>query len=314
MSARKSQPSAIMDRNAIRLLLAAIPALLVLAVQATGVAQTAPSDPHRARPPLSVRLYVMDCGTLHIADMGRFQLKKDEVATTDLSVACFLVVHPKGTLIWDTGAVPDDSWKPTGSLVTQHIVLPDAQQRDLTMVKPLKTQLAELGVSPSAITYLALSHYHYDHTANANEFSGATWLVRQAERDAMFADKPPGTTQPSTYAALRNSKTLLLKNDPYDVFGDGTAVIILAPGHTPGHQALYLKLAKTGGVLLSGDLYHYPEERSLDRVPTFEFNPEQTRTTRVAVDAFLKKTRAQLWIQHDFNGNAKLKKSPNFYE
>jgi glyoxylase-like metal-dependent hydrolase (beta-lactamase superfamily II) len=223
-------------------------------------------------------------------------------------------VHPKGTLIWDTGAVPDDSWKPTGSLVTQHIVLPDAQQRDLTMVKPLKTQLAELGFSPSAITYLALSHYHYDHTANANEFSGATWLVRQAERDAMFADKPPGTTQPSTYAALRNSKTLLLKNDPYDVFGDGTAVIILAPGHTPGHQALYLKLAKTGGVLLSGDLYHYPEERSLDRVPTFEFNPEQTRTTRVAVDAFLKKTRAQLWIQHDFNGNAKLKKSPNFYE
>ena len=256
----------------------------------------------------------MDCGTLHIADMGRFQLKKDEVATTDLSVACFLVVHPKGTLIWDTGAVPDDSWKPTGSPVAQHIVLPDAQQRDVTMVKSLKAQLAELGFSPYAITYLALSHYHYDHTANANEFAGATWLVRQAERDAMFAEKPPGTTQPSTYAALRNSKTLLLKNDPYDVFGDGTVVIISAPGHTPGHQALYLKLAKTGGVVLSGDLYHYPEERSLDRVPTFEFNPEQTRATRVAIDAFLKKTHAQLWIQHDFNGNAKLKKSPKFYE
>jgi glyoxylase-like metal-dependent hydrolase (beta-lactamase superfamily II) len=283
--------------------------VLVFAAQLSASGQTAPS-----RPALPVRLYVIDCGTLHIADMGRFQLKKDEVATTDLSVACFLVVHPKGTLIWDTGAVPDASWKPTGSSVTQHIVLPDAQQRDVTMVKSLRAQLAELGYSPSAITYLALSHYHYDHTANANEFAGATWLVRQAERDAMFADKPPGTTQPSTYAALRNSKTLLLKSDQYDVFGDGTVVIVSAPGHTPGHQALYLKLAKTGGVLLSGDLYHYPEERPLDRVPTFEFNPEQTRATRVAVDAFLKKTRAQLWIQHDFNGNAKLKKSPNFYE
>ena len=83
---------------------------------------------------------------------------------------------------------------------------------------------------------------------------------------------------------------------------------------TPGHQALYLKLAKTGGVVLSGDLYHYPEERSLDRVPTFEFNAEQTRATRVAIDAFLKKTASQLWIQHDFNGNAKLTKSPHFYE
>ena len=126
--------------------------------------------------------------------------------------------------------------------------------------------------------------------------------------------KPPGTTQPSTYSALRDSKTLILKSDEHDVFGDGTVVIKSAPGHTPGHQVLYLKLAKTGGVVLSGDLYHYPEEHVLDRVPTFEFNPEQTRATRVAIDAFLKKTGAQLRIRHDFNGNAKLKKSPSFYE
>jgi N-acyl homoserine lactone hydrolase len=98
------------------------------------------------------------------------------------------------------------------------------------------------------------------------------------------------------------------------VFGDSTVVIKSAPGHTPGHQILYLKLAKTGGFVLSGELYHYPEERALDRVPTFEFNQEQTRETRVAIDAFLKKTSAQLWIQHDFNANAKLRKSPGFYE
>ena len=75
-----------------------------------------------------------------------------------------------------------------------------------------------------------------------------------------------------------------------------------------------MKLAKTGGVVLSGDLYHYPAEMTLDRVPTFEFSQEQTRASRKAVDAFLKKTGAQLWIQHDFVGNAKLKKSPQFYE
>ena len=246
--------------------------------------------------------------------MGRFQLKKEEVAATDLSVACFLVVDPKGTLIWDTGAVPDAAWKPTGSPVTQHIVLPDSQQRDVTMVRSLRAQLAEIGYSPSDVTYLALSHYHYDHTANANEFAGATWLVRQVERDAMFAEKLPGTTRPSTYSALRDSKTLTLNSDEHDVFGDGAVVVKSAPGHTPGHQVLYLKLAKTGGVVLSGDLYHYPEERVLDRVPTFEFNSEQTRATRLVIDAFLKKTGAQLWIQHDLNGNAKLKKSPNFYE
>ena len=130
----------------------------------------------------------------------------------------------------------------------------------------------------------------------------------------MFADKAPGTTQPSTYSALRNSKTIILKPDEYDVFGDGSVIIKSAPGHTPGHQVLYLKLAKTGGVVLSGDLYHYPEERKLDRVPTFDFNEDQTRASRVMIEAFLKKTGAQLWIQHDITGNAKLKKSPNFYD
>ncbi len=300
--ARVKDAKQMVERTAIRLFLAAIAAALALAV------------PVSAQRPHSVRLYVLDCGTLHIADMGRFQLKKEEVATTDLSVACFLIEHPKGTLIWDAGAVPDAAWKPTGKPVTQHVVLPDSQQRDLTMVRSLTAQLAELHYSPSDITYLALSHYHYDHTANANAFAGATWLVRQGERDAMLAEKAPGTTLPSSYAALRGSKTTILKDNDHDVFGDGAVVIKSAPGHTPGHQMLYLKLAKTGGVLLSGDLYHYPEERVLDRVPTFEFNQDQTRATRAAIDAFLKKTRAQLWIQHDFRGNAKLRKSPQFYE
>jgi N-acyl homoserine lactone hydrolase len=303
-----------MKRNTIRLFLASTIAVLILLAQTTRGGQTAPSVPRSVRPPRSVRLYVFDCGTLHIADPERFRLKKEDLATTDMSVACFLVTHPKGTLIWDTGVVPDSAWIPTGNPTTQHIVLPDLQQRDATVVKPLKGQLAELGYSPSDVSYLVLSHYHYDHTANANEFAGATWLVRQVEREAMFAEKPPGTTQPSSYSALRNSKVVIIRTDEHDVFGDGTVVIKSAPGHTQGHQVLYLKLAKTGGVVLSGDLYHYPEERKLGRVPTFEFNQDQTRATRVAIDAFLNKTGAQLWIQHDIRGNAKLKKSPNFYE
>ena len=121
-------------------------------------------------------------------------------------------------------------------------------------------------------------------------------------------------TQPSGYAALRTSKTITIKTDEHDVFGDGTVVIKLAPGHTAGHQVLVREAGEDGGVVLSGDLYHYPEERTLRRVPTFEFNQEQTGATRAAIDAFLKKMGAQLWIQHDFAANAKLKKSPGYYD
>ena len=303
-----------MKRDSFRSLTAALAVALFFATGISGGRQTARPARHRAQPPRLSRLYVFDCGTIHVANTERFGLKKEEVATSDLSVPCFLVVHPKGTLLWDAGAVPDADWKPTGAPITHHVVLPDRWERDLTLVKPLNGQLLEIGYVPAEINYLALSHYHYDHTANASQFKGATWLVQQAERDAMFADPPPRVTQPSTYAGLRHAKTVIINNEDRDVFGDGTVVIKWAPGHTQGHQMLYLKLAKTGGVLLSGDLYHYPEERMLNRVPDFDFDQVQTRASRVATDEFLQKTGAQLWIQHDFLGNAKLKKSPAYYE
>jgi glyoxylase-like metal-dependent hydrolase (beta-lactamase superfamily II) len=130
----------------------------------------------------------------------------------------------------------------------------------------------------------------------------------------MFAEPPSPRTEPANFSALKNSKTTIITDRDYDVFGDGTVMIKSAPGHSPDHQVLFLKLAKTGPVLLSGDLYHYPEERKLSLIPTTEFNPSQTIASRAAIEAFLKQSGAQLWMQHDFIGTAKLKKSPAFYE
>jgi N-acyl homoserine lactone hydrolase len=181
-------------------------------------------------------------------------------------------------------------------------------------VAPLDAQLAAAGYAASDITYLSLSHYHWDHVANANAFAGATWLVRPVERAAMFPTPAPEPPQPSNFARLQNSKTMLITGSDHDVFGDGTVVIKSSPGHTPGHQVLYVKLATTGGVVLSGDLYHYAEERTLNRLPTTDFDQQQTQRSRDALDAFLKQSGAQLWIQHDLRAHAKLKKAPAFYD
>ena len=301
-------------RNAIRFFPMAAAVVLLFTAATNGGAQAAPPA-KKAQTPRSVRLYVFDCGVLHNSDMGRFNLKNEDVTTTDMSMACFLIAHPTGNLIWDTGAVPDDSWTPTGKMYRQHIELPDGETREADVIKSLRGQLAEIGYSPADINYLVLSHYHYDHTGNANEFAGATWLVPQVERDVMFGGgKASGTIRPATSTALEKSKTIIIKGAEYDVFGDGTVIVKSAPGHTQGHQVLYVKLAKTGGVVLSGDLYHYPAEMKLGRVPTFEFNQDQTRASRQMIDEFLKKTNSQLWIQHDIVGFSKLKKSPQFYE
>ncbi len=253
----------------------------------------------------SLRLYVFDGGTLDIPDTTPYGFKKEELANYKMSVASFLVVHPKGTLMWDTGAVPDSSFPPGGGPGTL---------RYAKSTKTLTAQLAEIGYKPSDITYLALSHFHWDHVGNSNLFASATWLVPRSEREIMFAQPPSPRTEPQNFSALKNSKTIYLTKPEYDVFGDGSVIIKAAPGHSPGHQVLFLKLAKTGPVVLSGDLYHYPEERKFHKVPTTEFNRDQTVTSRADVEAFLKKTGAQLWIQHDITANAKLKKSPQFYE
>jgi N-acyl homoserine lactone hydrolase len=281
--------------------------ILTLAIVA-GV-PAAMAQKQRAPAVKSLRLYVFDCGSLKIADPGRYRLKPEELATTNMSVPCFLVAHPKGTMMWDVGVIPDSSFKPGGAPVTV-----DYPTSIATAAKPLMPQLAAAGYVPADIMYLALSHFHYDHVANANAFAGSAWLVRKLERDIMFADPPSPRTVPAFFSALKTSKTVIIKDDEYDVFGDQSVIIKSAPGHSPDHQVLFLRLPKTGPVLISGDLYHYPEERTLNRLPTTEFNVDQTAASRVAIEAFLKKTRAQLWIQHDFTANAKLKKAPQYYD
>src|SRR5712691_678799 len=86
--------------------------VMMLAILA--IAPSAIPQQRKAQPPKSVRLYVFDCGSLDIPDISPYQLKKEEIATNKMSVACFLVSHPKGTLMWDVGAVPDSSFKPGG--------------------------------------------------------------------------------------------------------------------------------------------------------------------------------------------------------
>jgi N-acyl homoserine lactone hydrolase len=160
----------------------------------------------------------------------------------------------------------------------------------------LSGQLADIGVTPANIDYLVLSHYHWDHIGNAGNFAGSTWLVYKGDRDRMFSSAARAYPWFSQYSALENSKTTLLSGD-YDVFGDGTVVVLATPGHTEGHCSLLVRLKNTGPIVLSGDLYHYAEERDLRRMPDEE-KTTGTVESRQKVEELLRRTGAQLWIGH----------------
>jgi len=257
-----------------------------------------------------LRLYVMDGGSIIINAPERFGLTREQVKNSNMSCPVYLIVHPRGTLLFDTGLGDRYAGRPFNEAVLGDPPDPPPMASFVLVTKTVKSQLEAIGYAPSKIDYLALSHPHVDHIGNANDFAGSTFLVHKGDYDLMFGLEVK--VNPA-YAALKNSKTRIIEGD-YDVFGDRTVVLKFTPGHTPGHQSLYLKLARTGGVVLSGDLYHYPEDLKLNAMPDREKGPGVTEASRKALDAFLKEAGAQLWIGHDINFFSRQKHAPEYYE
>ena len=264
-----------------------------------------PDAQNRPAPPKTPRLYIFDNGDISGLDPKIFGFTREQLKSVDFVNQSYLVVHPRGIVMFDTGGIGDDKFPAGGG---------EAKEGIMTASKKLVPQMEAAGYKPSDVTYLVMSHYHSDHTANANLFAGATWIVQKAERDYMFQDKPQGIIQPATYSALKTSKTKILDDEDFDIFGDGTVVVKTTPGHTPGHQVLFVKLAKTGPILLAGDLYHYPEEIATGKTPTFEFDAAMSAKSRAAMRAFVKQTGAKLWIEHDKPTHANLPKSPKYLD
>lgn len=207
-------------------------AALVLAAPAAFAAPKVPA----------LRLYVFDCGAIDVADVSMFSPGVDQGKSKHLTDSCYLVAHPKGTLIWDTGFSDDLAKQKDGAKIGEafHIYLK----------QPLAGQLKKIGYRPSDITYLGLSHMHFDHTGNVNLFPHAHLLMQKEEYAAALGpDAAKLNYDPATYPNLAKNPVTQLEGDN-DVFGDGSVIIKRAVGHTPGHQMLLVKLPKTGAVLL----------------------------------------------------------------
>ncbi len=255
--------------------------------------QPAPPPPAPAAAP-AIALHALDCGEATMTDADMFAddgSMKNQPA--DIVVPCFLIRHPAGDLLWDTG-LPE-------ALAS----LPDGQNEGgfhSRMKRTLTAQLADLNLTPADIEYLSISHSHFDHAGNAGLFAASTWIVDAEERAHMFrreARAGDAVTQFAAYAALENAPTRLIEGDAaHDVFGDGSVTIHQMPGHTPGHTVLLVRLPETGPVLLSGDLYHFTASRAERRVPRFNFDRAQTLASMDAFEALARETGARVVIQH----------------
>ena len=255
----------------------------------------------------SLQLYVFNCGDFRFPSVENFSVGDNETTVRDLVVPCYIIDHPRGTLLWD-GGLPSATANTSG------------WQRDpetgvqVRMQQTLQSQLLEmdLGFDLTSIDLAAFSHIHYDHVGVANELTNAKWLVQRGDYDVVVKGGTVPAYDPALLAEIKERPTQVLDGD-YDVFGDGKVRLISATGHTPGHQVLYVELEDFGPLMLSGDLYHFRLSRDQRRVPMFNVDKNQTLEAMDKVEALVAETGATFWIEHDAALFETLKLAPNFY-
>ncbi|MDP5092971.1 MAG: N-acyl homoserine lactonase family protein [Polaribacter sp.] len=237
---------------------------------------------------------------------GSILVKKLEVFSQDTTYtgqskqftdAYYVISHPKGNLMWDAGlpeqlVMPEPYDEPSG---VYRIQRPDS----------LVNQLKSIGFKVEDFNYFAMSHSHFDHTGHANYMKKATWIVQENEYNSVLGDSL--AQKDTSVSALTNVKKI---NGDYDVFGDGTVIIKYTPGHTVGHQSLYVEVSGLEKpVLLTGDLYHFEENRANKGVPSFNYDVKKTLESMAIFEAFAKEKNAEVIIQHspkDFEKLGKL--------
>ena len=243
------------------------------------------------------RLYILDCGDISAPDQARWSPGVNVGVPIELSDNCYLIRHAQGWFLWDTGLADAVAGQPDGLKAANGFLL--------KRKKTLAGQLDALGVKPSDIKGLAVSHTHPDHIGNVELFPQVMLYVQKAEYEWPSTEGPPRFKPGHPVTKLEGD---------HDVFGDGSVVIISTPGHTPGHQSLLVRLPKTGALVLSGDAAHFKDNWEHRRVPPFNTSQEQSLASMQRIADILAKEHAQFWINHDKPQSDAQKKAPEFYE
>jgi glyoxylase-like metal-dependent hydrolase (beta-lactamase superfamily II) len=272
-----------------------------------------------AASPDGMKLYVFTSGEITIAKSA-LQSNQSGTETFRIPVAFFLIKHPKGNVLFDTGnndrLIQDPTyWGPLAGL-------DPGRSPDVA----IDAQLAKIGVKPSDINYVIVGHMHLDHAGNVSKFPTATFVAQRDEITNAFWPKP-GTAGPyitTDFAGLRagigsglaNKQPTIELDGDLDLFGDGSIYVHRAVSHTPGSQIALIRLPKTGLIVLTSDVCYLVENLNKDILPSIGLTYDPTGM----LDAYhyIKRVRdlekGDVIFAHDPDTFKAHKHSPEFYE
>jgi N-acyl homoserine lactone hydrolase len=235
-------------------------------------------------------LWRIDGGTIQVDELGPFSDTFDyEGQARTFAVGCYLIRHPQGFLLWDAGLPVSLLGAPLGGT-----------PKSASLARTIREQLRELGVEPERIRFLGLSHTHIDHAGQAAGFPGATLLIGRADLEALRTGSPPADTDPAAFAPwLSGGSAVEPVDGDRDVFGDGTVRMLAMPGHTPGHHALLVRLARTGPLLLAGDTAMFLHQLEAELVPAANADRARSLASMARLKGIAARLGALVILPHD---------------
>ncbi len=233
-----------------------------------------------ANPPPEMAIYALPTGAMHSRALFAWR-GGPPGEDRDFTMTAYLVRHPRGDLLIDSGF---------GSQVdAQFAQLPWLMRvtSRYTADVPAARQLAEAGIHPSSLAGVLLTHAHWDHVSGMSDLAGVPAWLPGAEAEFVHGDSPMAAIahampnlklRPYSFADV----AYLGYAQSFDVWGDGSIVVVPAPGHTPGSVVIFVTLptaryAFVGDVVWQSEGIERPAERPWLARHLVDFDADQVR-------------------------------------
>jgi N-acyl homoserine lactone hydrolase len=265
------------------------------------------------------RIYVFSSGALTIGK-GVLQNFASMDPPIQIPVGFYLVKHPKGNVLFDTGnndkLIQDPNWWPAGLQSLKPAMTPDVA---------IDVQLQKIGLKPDDIKYVVCSHLHLDHGGNVGKFPNSTIVVQKSEIQNAFWPEP-GTGGPYVIGDVMplrapnsnypNAVKMIQLDGDLDLFGDGSVVVKRWVAHTPGSQMMTVKLKNTGLVILTGDNVYFREnvDKSIAPNLVLAYDPAGFYKAYEWIRMMMATQKADYFTAHDPDAYKALKKPPAYYD
>ena len=219
----------------------------------------------------------------------------------------YLVAHPDGYVLFDCG-LPAEQFVGVCSVIIDGVTYRIEADGSCSTLALLKA----FGLTPADLKAVVLSHLHFDHAGGLPSLSRVQTLVQEEELAAVL-EQPEGDPlwfRPS--AELIESQVVALQGD-HDIFGDQSVVVLKTPGHTPGHQCLFVRLDTGESFILGADIVYYPYQFLKKEIPSVAWSKEASLASCDRMSALIVETEARLLLSHDPEFLSTISLAPNHY-